>query len=88
MTSVMKHITSGASYYGETDACGELSCVRRVGAVACGSGDDHVLTATELWLVQNHDPDAGDLILPDGPLNTKRPKGPRRPRAVPADGTS
>lgn len=72
MVLVTKKITRGASFYGQTDACGNIDYVKRTGIIACGSGDDHALTAFERVLVQSHDPSKGDLELPSGPLSTCR----------------
>ena len=71
MIRVHKEITSGASF-GPTTACGELSTVKRMGQMCCGSGDDHVLNAKERKLVEDHNPADGDLTLPDGPLGRSR----------------
>jgi hypothetical protein len=74
MIRVMKEITRGASLYGRTDAVGDLVRVKQLGAMPCGSGDDHVLTARDRRLVQTHNPDDGDLTLPPGPLGTATPR--------------
>ena len=69
MPNVYKHITKGASYYGQTEAVGNFFDVKKHGFMSCGSGDDHKLTSKERKLVENHDPANGDLELPAGPLN-------------------
>ena len=74
MPTITKQITKGASYYGQTTAVGNLETVRKCGFLQCGSGDDHTLTQKERKLVENHDPNNGDLKLPPGPLNTRTPK--------------
>ena len=71
MPSVYKHITEGASLYGQTEAVGDIAHVKRTGIMPCGSGDDHVLSRDEMVKVKNHD-SADDLTLPEGPLGRKR----------------
>ena len=72
MPNVYKTITKGVSCgYETTEAVGELQHVLRTGIMACGSGDDHVLSMDEVNLVKNHDT-AGDLTLPDGKLGRTR----------------
>jgi len=73
MATVTKEITRGASF-GPTTAVADLAFVLAYGWMSCGSGDDHTLTAKERKLVQQHDPDSGDLELPSGRLNTRKPR--------------
>ena len=73
MAHVYKEITKGASYYGQTTAVAQVEFARKHGVMPCGSGDDHVMTAEDRKLLEEHTGD-GDLHLPAGPLNTRRPK--------------
>jgi len=67
MPNVFKSITSGASYYGRTEAVGNIATVLRTGVMACGSGDDHILLKREMKLLQDHVGDE-DVELKAGPL--------------------
>ena len=78
MASVSKKITKGASFYGKTDAYGDLDFVKKHGVISCGSGDDHVLSHDEWDMVKAAD-GSEDIELPAGPLKTKRAK--RRKKA-------
>ena len=71
MPNVYKSVNGGVSYYGATQAAGDLEFVKKHGFMCCGSGDDHRLTAKERALVDEHDPADGDLELPAGPLNQR-----------------
>lgn len=64
---VYKTITQGASYYGRTEAVGDIATVLRTGIMPCGSGDDHVLLRREMNQLRNHEGD-GDVELKAGPL--------------------
>lgn len=72
MSLVIKEITSGASYYSQTTAVGNLERVQKTFVLSCGSGDDYRLNAEERKMVAAHDPKEGTLNLPSGPLRRRK----------------
>jgi len=61
-----KKIISGASIYGTTDACGDKLTTLIRGFMSCGSGDDHVLTLSDLQQIEKN------KDLKPGRLNTSK----------------
>lgn len=67
MPKVYKTITQGASFFGKTEAVGDIATVLMTGIMPCGSGDDHILLKREIQQLENHQGD-GDLTLKSGRL--------------------
>ena len=70
MANVSKKITGGASF-GQTTAVANLDFAKEHGCMPCGNGDDHCLNASDMELINKHDPSTGDLELPSGKLGRR-----------------
>ena len=75
MPNVYKRFTRGSTF-GPTHAVDDLERVKQSGIMPCGSGDDHTLSNEDRRLVKAHNPEDGDLDLPDGPFSQRKSPGP------------
>lgn len=72
MQRIFKKITSGASYYRQTEAVSRIQDAVKTGFIPCASGDDYKLSRKEKKKAISHmENSKEDLVLESGPFNPK-----------------